>query len=291
MRIEISRMFVSVMLCVCLILSAFSGCATNVAVTEPEESTVTFKVTLQTAGGTPIEKARVLIYSGDFKESLVDRSVTDEEGTVTFSGEKNGKYTAVLENLPGGYDAEQSYALSGEDTIIMPSVGTMTDGDFDSVTYSLGDAVKDFSVTDTDGNTYTLFDLLEQKKAVVLNFWYLECSPCKMEFPYVQQAYEQFSEDVALIAMNPMNAAGEAVRSFREQNGYTFPMAVCDSRWGAVMKLNAYPTTVVIDRYGNICLIHSGMVTDSEPLVKMLEYFTSDDYEQKFLKSISQIPA
>ena len=57
------------------------------------------------------------------------------------------------------------------------------------------------------------------------------------------------------------------------------------------MKLQLFPTTLIIDRYGNICLIHSRGIESTQEFLDMVNYFIQDDYEQKFFKSAGQIPA
>lgn len=284
------RKLTAILLCLVLLVSVFSGCTDNSGNTEATKVTSTYVIALETAGGKPIEKVRVKVFD-EANGNLINTAVTNGEGEISFLAQTGHTYNAVFEKMPGGYIGEKVYRISEERTVIVPSVGVMTETDFENVTYSLGDAVLDFSITAVDGTEYTLSKLLEKKKAVVLNFWYLECNPCKMEFPYMQEAYEEYSDDVELIAMNAVNTDADAVKDFQETNGYTFPMALCDSRWGAVIGAQAYPTTIVIDRYGNICLIHTGMVTEAESLKTMLDYFTSDSYEQEFFKTMSQIPA
>ena len=70
--------------------------------------------------------------------------------------------------------------------------------------YKLGDYMGDYTVTDVNGNSYTFSELLTEKKAIVLNFWYINCGPCQMEFPYLQSAYAK-RDDIALIAINPVD--------------------------------------------------------------------------------------
>ena len=68
------------------------------------------------------------------------------------------------------------------------------DEDLTNRIYELGDVVHDFEVTATNGTTYKLSELLKEKKAVILNFWFLNCGPCKMEFPFLEQAYEDYAD-------------------------------------------------------------------------------------------------
>lgn len=286
------RAMIAAVMCVCMMAGVFAGCSEQTAAESTQSSAaanITYTVVLENKAGTPLSNVTVKVYSDDTMEDLVTVAKTDAEGKVTFTGAAGG-YVAVLSGLPDGYSAAETYRLE-EQTRIVPTVGTMTDEDMDTVTYSLGDAVMDFSVTAIDGTVYTLSQLLEEKKAVVLNFWYLACDPCKMEFPYVQQAYEQYSDEIALLAMNPVDGTDAEISLFRQANRLTFPMFSCDVRWQKMMRIAMYPTTVVIDRYGNICLIHSGMVTEAETLTRVFEYVISEDYEQQFFSSLADVPA
>ena len=88
----------------------------------------------------------------------------------------------------------------------------LSEDELDGVTFKRGDVFADMSVTTPDGITYKISELLKEKKAVVINFWYLNCGPCKMEFPYMQEAYEKYKDDIEILAVNPYDgtdATGE----------------------------------------------------------------------------------
>jgi thiol-disulfide isomerase/thioredoxin len=160
-----------------------------------------------------------------------------------------------------------------------------------SAKLALGDMMMDFSITDCEGTEYQLFELLNEKKAVMLNFWYLNCEPCKMEFPFVQEAYEACGDDVAFLAMNPVDGTNETVAAFKAENKLTFSVSACDSRWQNVLNLNAFPTTLIIDRYGYIVASHRGMFTESAEMISALEYITSDGYQHEIFDSIAEVPS
>lgn len=258
---------------------------------DAQPQTVNYTVTLVNKGGTPLEKCSVEVYGDSAKTTMLYKGLTNSEGSFSFTAPESKDYVAVLSKLPNGYFVAESYQLTGENNTIVLTPAVMTDEDMNSVQYSLGDAVPDFSVTTPDGEDITLCELLQKKKAVVLNFWFLNCQPCKMEFPYIQEGYEQLSEDIAVLALNPYDGTDREVAQFQTDNGYTFTMAKCDERWQAMMKIQSYPTTVIVDRYGNICLIHNGMIKSTQEFVDMVKYFISEDYEQRFFRSAGQIPA
>ena len=49
----------------------------------------------------------------------------------------------------------------------------------------LGKPFPDFSVTDCDGNTFTLSEALKGHEAVLINLWATWCPPCRLEFPFL----------------------------------------------------------------------------------------------------------
>lgn len=250
-------------------------------VAEPAEHTVWVK----SDKGDPFEGIAVEIYDG---EELKHFAKTDEEGKMTFTDLEKDTYVAKLSNVPTGYGVEDSYPLTGVNTEIVLSVGQLSEEDMESMTYKLGDLAMDFSVTAADGTVYTLYELLEEKQAVVLNFWYQDCEPCLMELPFLQEAYGEYSDRIAVLAMNPVDDL-DAIAAFQAENGFTFPMAKVDEGWIKLMQISDFPTTVVIDRYGNITLMHTGAIDNAQTFRDVFEYFSAEEYEQKLIEDISEL--
>ena len=250
--------------------------------------TMTYTVQISAETGTPLEEIGVYIYTDSTMSELVWFAKTDAEGKLTFSDIPSDNFVAVLADVPAGYLVDAYYPLTGEDTVIRLSAGLM-EGDLSKLTYKLGDLMLDFTVTGPDGTEYKFSELLKQKKAVILNFWYLECEPCKSEFPHMQEAYEKYSEDVALLALNPVNQDNDKIEQFRKDNGYTFPMMACDPNWQNAMQITAYPTTVIVDRFGYITLVHRGTVPETETFEAMMDYLSAEEYEHTVFKSLDDL--
>lgn len=287
------KRFLLLSLVACLVLS-MAACGGKSK--EPTDSTVpvlgtvgteamTYTLVLTTEGGKAMEGIGVYFYTDYTKAELVWFAKTDAAGKAGFTDIASDNYVAVLDGVPEGYQVEEYYPLTGETTEIVLSAG-MAEGDLANVRYALGDAMMNFSVTTADGTVYVLSELLEEKSAVVLNFWYLQCTPCRMEFPYLQQAYENYSDKIEILALNPINNDPEGIEAFRQELGLTFPMACCDPNWEKALQLTAYPTTVVIDRYGSIALIHTGSIDDAKVFEDAFAFFTADDYQQTTVKNI-----
>lgn len=277
------KLFITFAVTSILCLGAVVGCGTK------NEAQNTYTIQVMSEGGKALSDIKVYVYKDSKQENLVWAATTDEDGKVTFEAEASEAYVAVLQGVPDGYQAEDTYPVQNEQTEIKLKTILIDDTDSQEVIYELGDVIQDFEVVAIDGNTYKLSELLKEKKAVVLNFWFLNCGPCKMEFPYMQQAYEEYKDKIEVIAINPVDGTNDNILAYAQENGLTFPMAAGDVKWQTAMTLEAYPTTVVIDRYGTIAMIHKGSITEKETFIKIFEYFTSDDYEQTTLRSINDI--
>ena len=267
----------------------------NADPTEPSgsASNVDYSVLVQNDAGEPVANVKVFVYSDASKSEMIWAAVTDQTGKVTFNAVQNEQYIAVIENIPSAYGAEASYSLKNPQTTIVLKNLSLNDTDM-NVSFNLGDSMMDFTVLDCNGVEHKLSALLQEKKAVVLNFWYLNCTPCKMEFPYMQEAYGMFSSDIAVLALNPMDGDDASVAQFQTDNGLTFPMAKVDEKWTNIQwageKISAYPTTIVIDQEGKISLIHKGMVTETQTFLNIFGYFTAEDYTSKVVNSVEELP-
>ncbi len=259
------------------------------AKTESSESTKISDYTVQiiTEGGKALEGVRVTI--GCNTDGLIWTGVTDEDGKCGFTTDKEGIF-AKLNDVPEGYELSEKYPISQADSKIVLKTALLDAGDMTGYTCSLGDVARDFEITDVKGNTHKISELLKTKNAVVLNFWFINCGPCKSEFPFLQKAYEEYKDDIEIIAVNPVDGTDSSIAEYAENLGLTFPTASGVDEWNSCMGISAFPTTVVIDRYGTIAFYHRGAVYEEGIFEKIFGFFASDDYKQTTIRNISDIP-
>ncbi len=146
----------------------------------------------------------------------------------------------------------------------------------------LGKPAPDFSVTTIDGETFTLSEELKTKKAVLINFWATWCGPCVGEFPYLEEAYEQYKDRVAVIALSVEETdTQEVMAEFAQENALTFPIA-SDSELGLGDHFAVYgiPTTVLVDRFGNVVLVEIGAQSRPDAFTNAFDILLSDDYTE-----------
>ena len=61
----------------------------------------------------------------------------------------------------------------------------------------VGNPAPNFTVTDTEGETHTLYEYLDSGKTVVLDFFFTTCGPCQFYSPQVNLAYEKYGCNTA----------------------------------------------------------------------------------------------
>ena len=89
--------------------------------------------------------------------------------------------------------------------------------------------------------------------------------------------------------MNPVDGTDETVAAFKKELELTFPMAACDPAWSNAMQLSAYPTTVIIDRFGVVSLIHTGSITSTKVFTDAFTHFTAEEYQQGVVENIEDL--
>ncbi|MBQ8896820.1 MAG: redoxin domain-containing protein [Clostridia bacterium] len=273
--------------CNSFLRSLFSGKET----TETEGPKQQYIIRVVTAGGMPLEHIYVSVYDNTEAKNLVANGITDSEGFYRFSAKQSDNYIAELKGFSslGGYVPESYYSIKSKDNEFAVKT-ELIEGPVKDAMLGLGDVAFDFEITDSSGATHKASEILKTKKALVLNFWFENCGPCKMEFPYMQEAYNGFKDKLEILALNPLDSNQQGVEKYAESMSLTFPMASVDAEWQTAIKgLAGYPTTVIIDRYGMVVFMHTGAITEKEVFEKLFAYFTADDYIQKPIKNISEI--
>ena len=165
-----------------------------------------------------------------------------------------------------------------------PAQQTASDGH-----YHVGDKIDDFTVTTYDGKEISLYKVLEEKDMVLLNFWATYCPPCAAEFPAMQEAYEQYRDKVEIIALSGFEPdTNEALAAYVQEKGMTFPVGRDTVGLNQRMHVEYLPTTVVIDRFGVICVIASGGEPETSVFTNVFDLYTAEDYtESVFIPTLS----
>jgi thiol-disulfide isomerase/thioredoxin len=111
-------------------------------------------------------------------------------------------------------------------------------------------------------------------KVVLINFFATWCGPCQLELPHIEKIWSDLKhEDGFQLVVIGREETPEAVRAFRQERGFSFPMAADPDR--AIYSLFAkelIPRTLVISPKGQVVYSTAGFLeTDLEELNAMLK--------------------
>lgn len=120
-----------------------------------------------------------------------------------------------------------------------------------------GTPAPDFTLTARDGGTVSLAK--HRGEVIVLNFWATWCGPCRKEMPLLESIHRRYQErGLTLIGVN-VERDPKAADAWLRQTPVTFPIVYdTESKVSQLYKVNGMPSTVFIDRRGNLRRIHQG---------------------------------
>ena len=171
--------------------------------------------------------------------------------------------------------------------LMLGSCAAFAEGEY--FTYELGDQINDFTVTTFDGQTVTLSEILKEKDMVLINIWATWCGPCRNEFPFMEEAYKQYSDKVEIIALScEPTDSNDVLAAFVAEMGMTFKVAQDTVGLAGMFSVSSIPTSIVIDRNGTICFRESGSLPDVSSFTRLFDVFVAEDYTESQI--LSQIP-
>lgn len=248
-----------------------------------------YVVNVRSEGGMPLDGVKI---AAKRNGQIIRRGIS-KAGKIEFAVAL-GEYELEIdeESLPAGYHLVEGVTYktnaSSREEVNINIPSRLLSASATVKSYAPGNIMRDFTFTDCGdgqsyGQSYTLSKLLETKKAVVLNFFYTTCNPCRAEFPYIQNAYNnRTANDVEVLAIctTSMGDTNQSVANFKTERNLTLPMGIdrigiCDA-----FRVSAYPTTVVIDRYGMIAYRTSGGEPTTAFWSNLFNRFASPDYVQ-----------
>ena len=115
----------------------------------------------------------------------------------------------------------------------------------------------DFSLHSKNGGMVTLSDLRGQ--VVMVNFWATWCGPCREEMPHLEALYQRYGDlGFTLLGVN-VEEDSSGADEFLAETPVSFPILFDpDNQVSELYDVIAMPSTVIVDRTGNMRFIHHG---------------------------------
>ena len=130
----------------------------------------------------------------------------------------------------------------------------------------------DLSIQTIDGGTFTLSESLKTHDLVLINFWATWCPPCRMEFPFLQEAWEKYADRVDVIAMSiEKTDTLKVLKNFAKENGLTFNIGRDENNLLDKMRGDAIPTTLIVNRDGKVVYVEVGAMTSVKDFTDLFD--------------------
>ena len=104
-------------------------------------------------------------------------------------------------------------------------------------------------------------------QVVMINFWATWCGPCRQEMPLLEDIYKKYKPmGFTMLAVNvEPNPKDADAWLGKLGKPVTFPIAYdVDSKVSKLYKVETMPSTVIVDRKGNVRALHRGYKAGDE---------------------------
>ncbi|MBU2886299.1 TlpA family protein disulfide reductase [Gilvimarinus agarilyticus] len=120
------------------------------------------------------------------------------------------------------------------------------------------DVAPDFTLKSNGGENLRLEE--QRGNVVMLNFWATWCAPCRKEMPVLEQIHQRYSAAGFVLWGVNVEQDSAAAAAMAKDLGVSFPIVFDpESKASQAYGIDAMPTTILIDRDGNIRYKHRGL--------------------------------
>jgi thiol-disulfide isomerase/thioredoxin len=132
-------------------------------------------------------------------------------------------------------------------------------------TAEVGQSMPAYTTDLIDGKKFDI--TAERGNVVFLNLWATWCGPCRYEIPELQSLHQKYASrgfKVVGISLDDTGVGG--VKQFVSQHSMTYPVAYDpDGKIAAIFQSSVLPTSVIVDRAGQIVWKKFGAVSMDDP--------------------------
>jgi thiol-disulfide isomerase/thioredoxin/Flp pilus assembly protein TadD len=120
----------------------------------------------------------------------------------------------------------------------------------------------EFTLTAVKGEPLKLAQL--RGKVLVLDFWATWCGPCRVQHPLYDEVKKRFAgrQDVVFLGINT-DEEQSVVQPFLDANKWSSKNVFFEDGLGALLRVSSIPTTIVIDKQGQIFSRMNGFLPET----------------------------
>lgn len=127
---------------------------------------------------------------------------------------------------------------------------------------AIGEQLPTFTFKTLDGEEKSIEEFIGEP--LLLNFWRIQCPPCKAELPEFVKFYRQYQErNLEIITLNTADTAQQH-REFMEEQEMPWVLGYEAGELADEWGLQGVPTTLVVDRSGLVLEVKLGRMSPEE---------------------------
>ena len=118
---------------------------------------------------------------------------------------------------------------------------------------------EDFTLTDIDGNRFTLSDF--KGKIVILDFMGAQCKPCKQQVIELTKVHSAYSDKIEILSISVYGGKGinEELHTFADYYNVKWRIAVDIEGASFKYRITLIPSLIVVDPDGYVRFRHEGV--------------------------------
>lgn len=120
----------------------------------------------------------------------------------------------------------------------------------------IGAQAVDFVLEDMKGKKHILSEL--KGKVVVLNFWFIECKPCVMEMPELNDLVTEFKGKEVIFLAIAVNKK-EQLKKFLKTTDFSYKVLPNGQSVSDSYGVKGFPTNLIIDKNGIVQYVSTGI--------------------------------
>lgn len=119
-----------------------------------------------------------------------------------------------------------------------------------------GSPAPTFTVTSLKGEEFHLDDLVG--RTVVLNFWFVDCAPCRAEIPDLNEFVQKYTSQHVVFLAIALDKR-DRLEVFLDSHPFDYHIIPEGKEYSKLYGVSSYPTSIVIDQSGILKYIDSGV--------------------------------
>jgi len=132
--------------------------------------------------------------------------------------------------------------------------------------FKTGEQFKNFASKDTGENNINTSDFAG--KIMVLNFWFIDCPPCRSEIPSLNNLSASYKNDSSVVFIAIALDSKSRIKNFLQNNPFGYKMVYNGRAIASQYGIALYPTSVVVDQKGKISFHTTGLANNTIPWIR-----------------------